>query len=144
MPGMAWETSSQLRLALIQQAEVWQSLLAGHQSLLDCPPSLVTQRIWNDFSQELEQAISKGLLNPVEKQIRRYAIPIAAVVGVLLVIIGVVVLLLVLFPSLRESLITAFVFIVGSVLGFFGTVASRVSAFFSPASNEHLPGAPTP
>src|SRR5258708_1118706 len=141
IPAMTWETSSQLRLALIQQAEVWQSLLAGHQSLRDFTTSLVTQRIWNDFSQELEQAISKGLLNPVEKQIRRYAIPIAAVVGVLLVIIGVVVLLLVLFPSLRESLITAFVFIVGSVLGFFGTVASRVSTFFSPASNEQPAGA---
>src|SRR5229473_2866069 len=141
IPAMTWETSSQLRLALIQQAEVWQSLLAGHQSLRDFTTSLVTQRIWNDFSQELEQAISKGLLNPVEKQIRRYAIPIAAVGVGLLVIIGVVVLLLVLLPSLRESLITAFVFIVGSVLGFFGTVASRVSTFFSPASNEQ-PAAP--
>jgi len=141
IPAMTWETSSQLRLALIQQAEVWQSLLAGHQSLRDFTASLVTQRIWNDFSQELEQAISKGLLNPVEQQIRRYAIPIAAVVGVLLVIIGVVVFLLVRFPSLQQSLITAFVFIVGSVLGFFGTVASRVSTFFSPASNEQ-PAAP--
>jgi len=141
IPAMAWETSSQLRLALIQQAEVWQSLLAGHQSLRDFTTGLVTQRIWNDFSQELEQAISEGLLNPVEKQIRRYAIPIAAVGVGLLVIIGVVVLLLVLLPSLRESLITAFVFIVGSVLGFFGTVASRVSTFFSPASNEQ-PAAP--
>ena len=141
IPAMTWETSSQLRLALIQQAEVWQSLLAGHQSLRDFTTSLVTQRIWNDFSQELEQAISKGLLNPVERQIRRYAIPVAAVVGVLLVIIGVVVFLLVRFPSLQQSLITAFVFIVGSVLGFFGTVASRVSAFFSPASNEQPAGA---
>src|SRR5260370_3321899 len=57
IPAMTWETSSQLRLALIQQAEVWQSLLAGHQSLRDFTTSLVTQRICNDFSQELDQAI---------------------------------------------------------------------------------------
>lgn len=140
IPAMTWETSSQLRLALIQQAEVWQSLLAGHQSLRDFTTGLVTQRIWNDFSQELEQAISKGLLNPVERQLRRYVIPIAIAAGVLLVIIGIVVFLLVHFPSLQQSLITAFVFIVGSVLGFFGTVASRVSSFFSPASNEQPAG----
>ena len=141
IPAMTWETSSQLRLGLIQQAEAWQSLLAGHQSLRDFTTGLVTQRIWNDFSQELEQVTREGLLNPVEQQLRRYVIPIAVVVGVLLVIIGVIVFLLVKFPSLQQSLITSFVFIVGSALGFFGTAASRVSTFFPPASNEQPAGA---
>jgi hypothetical protein len=139
IPAMKWETSSQLRLALIQQAEVWQSLLAGHQSLRDFTTSLVTQRIWNDFSQELEQAISKGLLNPVEQQIRRYLVPIAG--AVLLVIIVFIVLLLLRIPNLQQSLVAASVFVIGSILGFFGTVTSRVSSFFLPASSGQPAGA---
>src|SRR5260370_5929638 len=55
IPAMTWETSSQLRLALIQQAEVWQSLLAGHKSFRDFTTNLVTPHICTNSSQSLEQ-----------------------------------------------------------------------------------------
>jgi hypothetical protein len=140
IPTMTWETSNQLRLSLIQQPQVWQPLLLCQQSLRMFTTQYVTQRIWNDFMQEFEQAAQTDLLNPLEKQARRYLIPAIAGV-VLLVILVLVVVLLFRIPNLEQSLITAFVFIVGSILGFLGTAVNRVSAFFSPASNEQPPGA---
>ena len=140
IPTMTWETSNHLRLSLIQQAQVWQPLLLCQQSLRTFTTQYVTQRIWNDFMQEFEQAAHNDLLNPLEKQARRYLIPAIAGV-VLLVILVLIVVLLLHIPNLEQSLITAFVFIVGSVLGFLGTAASRVSALISPASNEQPAGA---
>ena len=139
IPAMTWQTSNQLRLSLIQQAEIWQPLLLAQQSLRTFTTQYVTQRIWNDFMQEFEQAARNDLLNPLEKQARRYLIPAIAGV-VLLVILVLIVVLLFRIPNLEQSLITAFVFVVGSVLGFLGTAANRVSAFFSSASNEQSPG----
>jgi hypothetical protein len=139
IPTMTWETSNQLRLSLIQQAQVWQPLLLCQQSLRTFTTQYVTQRIWNDFMQEFEQAARTDLLNPLEKQARKYLI--LAIAGiVLLVILVLVVVLLFRIPNLQQSLITAFIFIVGSVLGFLGTAASRVSGLFSPASNEQPAG----
>lgn len=142
IPTMAWETSSRLRLSLIQQAGVWQPLLLCQQSLSTFTTQYVTQRIWNDFIQEFEMAAHNELFNPLEKEARRYLLPAIAGVVVLL-ILGLVVVLLLRIPNLQQSLITAFVFIVGSVLGFFGTVANRVGGFFSTASSEQPAGAAT-
>jgi len=124
------QTSSQLRQALIKQAQVWQPLVLHQQSLQDFTMSYVTQRIWNDFMQEFEQATSKGVFNTVEKNFRRYLIPIIAGIAVLILILGFLVFLLVRFPDLQQSLITTFVLVIGSVVGFFGTTAGRMRSFF--------------
>ena len=68
---MTSQTSSQLRQALIKQTQVWQPLVLHQQSLQDFTMSYVTQRIWNDFMQEFEQATSKGVFNTVEKNFRK-------------------------------------------------------------------------
>ena len=130
IPRMNAQTSSQLRQALIKQAQVWQPLVLHQQSLQDFTMSYVTQRIWNDFMQEFEQATSKGVFNTVEKNFRRYLIPIIAGIAVLILILGFLVFLLVRFPDLQQSLITTFVLVIGSVVGFFGTTAGRMRSFF--------------
>jgi hypothetical protein len=133
IPKMSSQTSSQLRQALITQAQVWQPLLLHHQSLQDFTMSYVTQRIWNDFMQEFEQATSKGVFSTVEKDFRKYLIPIIAGVVVLLLILGFFAFLLIRFPSLQQSLVTTFVLVIVSIVGFFGSTAGRVRSFFSTA-----------
>ncbi|HEY6286320.1 MAG TPA: hypothetical protein VIX20_11700, partial [Ktedonobacteraceae bacterium] len=133
IPKMSSQTSSQLRQALITQTQVWQPLLLHHQSLQDFTMSYVTQRIWNDFMQEFEQATSKGVFSTVEKDFRKYLIPIIAGIVVLLLILGFSAFLLIHFPNLQQSLVTTFVLVIGSIVGFFGTTAGRVRSFFSTA-----------
>ena len=134
IPKMNAQTSSQLRQTLIKQTQVWQPLVLHQQSLQDFTMSYVTQRIWNDFMQEFEQATSKGVFNTVEKNFRRYLIPIIAGIVVLILILGFLVFLLVRFPDLQQSLVTTFVLVIGSVVGFFGTTAGRMRSFFSTES----------
>ena len=134
IPKMNSQTSSQLRQTLIKQTQVWQPLVLHQQSLQDFTMSYVTQRIWNDFMQEFEQATSKGVFNTVEKNFRRYLIPIIAGITVLILILGFLVFLLVRFPDLQQSLVTTFVLVIGSVVGFFGTTAGRMRSFFSTES----------
>ena len=134
IPKMNAQTSSQLRQTLIKQTQVWQPLVLHQQSLQDFTMSYVTQRIWNDFMQEFEQATSKGVFNTVEKNFRRYLIPIIAGITVLILILGFLVFLLVRFPDLQQSLVTTFVLVIGSVVGFFGTTAGRMRSFFSSES----------
>ncbi len=133
IPKMSSQTSSQLRQALIKQTQVWQPLVLHQQSLQDFTMSYVTQRIWNDFMQEFEQATSNGVFNTVEKNFRRYLIPIIAGIAVLILILGFSVFLLLHFPGLQQSLVTTFVLVIGSVVGFFGTTAGRVRSFSSTA-----------
>jgi hypothetical protein len=134
IPKMNAQTSSQLRQALIKQIQVWQPLVLHQQSLQDFTMSYVTQRIWNDFMQEFEQATSKGVFNTVEKNFRRYLIPIIAGIAVLILILGFLVFLLVRFPDLQQSLITTFVLVIGSIVGFFGTTAGRMRSFLATES----------
>ena len=81
--------------------------------------------------QEFEQATSKGVFNTVEKNFRRYLIPIIAGITVLILILGFLVFLLVRFPDLQQSLVTTFVLVIGSVVGFFGTTAGRIRSIFA-------------
>ncbi|HYX50299.1 MAG TPA: hypothetical protein VE843_11185, partial [Ktedonobacteraceae bacterium] len=68
IPSMTPQTSSLLRLALVQQAQIWQPLLLHQQSLLDFTTQYVTQRILNDFMGAFEQAINTSL----QKEFRKY------------------------------------------------------------------------
>jgi hypothetical protein len=133
IPKMSSQTSSQLRQALVKQSQVWQPLLLHQQSLQDFTLSYVTQRIWNDFMKEYEQATRKGVFDTFGRDIRRYLIPVIAGIVILVLILGFIVFLLARYPSLQQSLVTTFVLVIGSVVGFFGTTAGRVRSFFSTA-----------
>jgi hypothetical protein len=134
IPKMSSQTSSQLRQALVKQSQVWQPVLLHQQSLQDFTMSYVTQRIWNDFMQEFEQATGKGVFDTVGRDVRRYLIPIIAGIVILVLILGFLVFLLIHFPDLQQSVVTTFVLVIGSVVGFFGTTAGRVRSFFSTTS----------
>lgn len=124
---MTQQTSSDLRLALVQQAETWQPLLLHQQSLLDFTTQYVTQRILNDFMGTFEQAINTS----IQREFKKYIVAIIAGSIVVVSIIGFIVFLLVRSPNQLQSLVSASVFVVGSIVGFFGTFISRLSSFFS-------------
>jgi len=129
IPSMTWQSSSQLRLALVQQAEIWQPLLLRQQSLLDFNTRYVTQRILNDFMGSFEKATSQE----IQDQIRRYRIPLIIGGVVILLLLGLFVLLVVVVPSLSQALVSGFALVVGGIVGFFGTIVGRLSSVFSPA-----------
>ena len=129
IPSMTWQSSSQLRLALVQQAEIWQPLLLRQQSLQDFTTQYVTQRILNDFMGSFEKATSQE----IQDQIRRYRIPLIIGGVVILLLLGLFVLLLVVVPSLSQALVSGFALVVGGIVGFFGTIVGRLSSVFSPA-----------
>jgi hypothetical protein len=132
IPSMTQQTSSQLRLAIVQQAEIWQPLLLHQQSLLDFTTQYVTQRILTDFMGAFERATSKE----IQDQFKRYRIPLIIGGGVILLLLGLFVLLLILVPSLSQALVSGFALVVGGIVGFFGTAIARLSSIFSPARSS--------
>jgi hypothetical protein len=79
--------------------------------------------------QEFEQATRKD----IQDQIRRYRVPLIIIGLLILLILGLIVLLLLYSPNQLQGLVTASIFVTGSILGFFGTAMGRVSSFFSPS-----------
>lgn len=73
-----WDMAKTLRMELIQQAVVWQSLLLCQQSLQMYTLETVTQRILNDFMQDLEKTV-KG-------ELRKYALGRWVSIGIALLI----------------------------------------------------------
>ena len=58
-----WELSKTLRMELIQQATVWQSLILYQQGLQTFTMEKITQRILNDFMQDVEQTARKEIFS---------------------------------------------------------------------------------
>jgi hypothetical protein len=137
IPSMSWQTSRNLRLALVQQAEIWQPLLLHQQSLLDFTTQYVTQRILNDFMDAFEKATGKE----IQDQIRRYRIPLIIGGGLILLLLGLFVLLLIVAPSSSQALISGFAVVVGGIVGFLGTIVGRLSSVF-PATRSGATAAP--
>ena len=68
-PMMSKELSSQLRIALIEQADVWQSLTTGQQTLQSIMTEEVTQGILSKFMQDCEKAFMSDMTNDVRKEV---------------------------------------------------------------------------
>ncbi len=132
IPKMPSQTSSYLRLALVQQAEIWQPLLLHQQSLLDFTTQYVTQRILNDFMNDCEKAAGQEIQN----QIKKYRTPLIIGGGVILVLLISLVILLMRFPDSYQALASAFALLIGGIVGFFGTVVTRFGSVFSPSSSS--------
>ncbi|HXZ05976.1 MAG TPA: hypothetical protein VEH81_14170, partial [Ktedonobacteraceae bacterium] len=127
IPGMTGDTSKALRLALVQQAEIWQPLLLHQQSLLDFTTQYVTQHILNDFMNECERATAQEIQN----EIKKFRVPFIVGGGVILLLLVSIILLFIVFPGSYQTLASGFALIIGGIVGFFGTVAARLSSIFS-------------
>jgi len=82
---MKWQLSKSLRTELIQQAIVWQSLILCQQSLKSFTMEKVTQRILDEFMQDLEKAIIDEIKN--NKVLRNLSIGIIAVIFVIIALL---------------------------------------------------------
>lgn len=67
-PLLSHELSRQLRIALIEQADVWQSLITGSQTLRSITTEAVTESILSKFMEECEKAFMADVTEELEKK----------------------------------------------------------------------------
>ena len=63
----AAEWTESMRLALVEQAKVWQTLLTGQQTLRAFTIESVTRKIFEDVSAEIQRAVRKDLKGTVQQ-----------------------------------------------------------------------------
>ncbi len=100
---MSRELSSQLRIALIEQADVWQSLITGQQNLRSITTEAVTESILNQFMQRCEQAFVADVTDDVKAEVEEVKKNTEQLLWrnrvLLSVLIGVAVIVLILFVA---------------------------------------------
>ncbi len=69
VPIISKGLSGQLRMALIEQADVWQSLLTGQQTLRSITTEEVTQGILSKFMQDCEKAFMSDVTSDVKQEV---------------------------------------------------------------------------
>jgi len=67
-PLLSHELSRQLRIALIEQADVWQSLITGSQTLRSITTEAVTESILSKFMEECEKAFMADVTEEIENK----------------------------------------------------------------------------
>jgi hypothetical protein len=65
VPSLDWELSRQLRGKLVEQAQAWQALLLGQQTVQDFTSEKVTQRILQDCIADFEDAARINQVSPL-------------------------------------------------------------------------------
>jgi len=70
-PMMSQELSRQLRIALIEQADVWQSLITGQQNLRSITTEAVTESILSQFMQHCEKAFISDVTDDVKTEVEQ-------------------------------------------------------------------------
>jgi hypothetical protein len=129
-----------LRIALINQSEIWLSLMLYEQTLASFTGESATKSILNTFMQDFESALKNQLLDIESNQVKRYRTPllISALILVLVVLVGGFIFL-VLQASHDPTLTAVITLIMGSVLSILSAGVSRLGSIFSPASHEQSP-----
>ncbi len=163
-----WEQSEVLRIALIEQSDIWQSLILCQQNLQSFSVRSVTQKILNNFMAAFQQFAVQGLsqaaqgasqdianaTNQIKKDIFRENLPILLGASIVLILVVVVLfVLLILIPDLAvwlKGIFSALLTFVLGALGFGGVYArNKVSGTASttpgaqPAAPQASGNAPT-
>lgn len=108
-----WKLSKTLRVELIQQVAVWQALILYQQGLQSFSMEVVTQRILNDFMQDVEQAVRNELLTRLlsNKHWRRLSL-----VGIVVALIIILMLILVAVTNFHDLSLPALVTAGGAIV----------------------------
>ena len=100
---MSRELSCQLRIALIEQADVWQSLITGQQNLRSITTEAVTESILNQFMQRCEQAFVSDVTDDVKAEVEEVKKNTEQLLWrnrvLLIVLIGIATIILILFVA---------------------------------------------
>ena len=122
-PIMPYELSRQLRNALIEQADIWESLITCQRTLSDITNESVTQKILSTFMEKCENAVWQDA-DIAAKQAEKKLTPITlgvAIAGILLIAIVILILLLPQAQGLKDNpLIGGGLSGIFSVLSFLG------------------------
>jgi lambda repressor-like predicted transcriptional regulator len=85
-----WELSKTLRMELIQQVTVWQALILYQQGLQSFSMEVVTQRILNDFMQDVEKAVRDEFThNRILRRLSQALMIVILLIILLLILAGV-------------------------------------------------------
>jgi hypothetical protein len=137
-PALAVDLSRKLRLALITQAGIWQTLMLGEQTLMSFTTGGVTKRILNNIMAEFENAAKEKVVDTTQKQLKRFWLPMIGLGILLLVILAGGIFLLAQNGQL-QSLAAIIALLLGSALTLVSTFLTRISSTFSPASDQRPP-----
>lgn len=100
---MSRELSCQLRIALIEQADVWQSLITGQQNLRSITTEAVTESILSQFMQDCEKAFISDVTDDVKTEVEQVKKNTEQLLWrnrvLLAVLIGIAVIVLILFVA---------------------------------------------
>ncbi|MEO8954267.1 MAG: hypothetical protein ABI396_12260 [Ktedonobacteraceae bacterium] len=100
---MSRELSCQLRIALIEQADVWQSLITGQQNLRSITTEAVTESILSQFMQDCEKAFISDVTDDVKTEVEQVKKNTEQLLWrnrvLLTVLIGIAVIVLILFVA---------------------------------------------
>jgi hypothetical protein len=100
---MSRELSCQLRIALIEQADVWQSLITGQQNLRSITTEAVTESILSQFMQRCEQAFVADVTDDVKAEVEQVKKNTEQLLWrnrvLLIILIGIAAIILILFVA---------------------------------------------
>ncbi|HEX2913239.1 MAG TPA: hypothetical protein VH186_20725 [Chloroflexia bacterium] len=105
----------ELRTTLIHQADIWQALLSGQQGMATFSAETVTQKMLDNFVDELEEAITKQ----TSRSLSNYRFLIGGAIG-LVVLVLVALFVLVLKSNGGDNSMTAILLALAGAGGFWG------------------------
>ncbi len=144
LPVFRWELAKKLRKALVEQSQIWQSLILCQQNLNSFSIEKITQRLLSDFMQQFEQATEEAIQRSEQAVWQNIShmrglrwLLIGS--GVLLIFFVVAVVFFLAFQQQQiQTALSILILILGGIVGFFGSVMNRVSSWllpiFSPAT----------
>ena len=144
LPVFRWDLAKLLRKALVEQSQIWQSLILCQQNLNSFSIEKITQRLLSDFMQQFEQAAGEAIHTSEQAVWQNIShmrglrwLLIGSVALVILFIVAVVFFLTFQQQQLQTAL-SILILILGGIVGFFGSIMNRVSNWllpiFSPAT----------
>jgi hypothetical protein len=150
LPVFKWPLAKELRQALVAQFNSWQSLILCQQNLSSFTIEKVTQRLLSDFMKTFEEAVGRTLQTSEQTVIGKLR---WWLIGGVIALLGIIVLIVLFLASQQQQLSTilpVFILILGSIVGFFGSIMNRVSNWLlpvfapststSPNMNATMPG----
>jgi hypothetical protein len=138
LPLFKWDAAKQLRKALVEQSELWQSLILCQQNLNSFTFEKITQRLLSDFMEDFEKAAEQAVQNSqqvVLQDLSHMRILRWFLIGGAVLFVGIIALIIVVLTSQSnqfQTLVSVFILILGGTVGFFGNIVSRLSNWLLP------------
>ncbi|HZT98206.1 MAG TPA: hypothetical protein VFA10_01020 [Ktedonobacteraceae bacterium] len=147
LPVFRWDLAKLLRKALVEQSQIWQSLILCQQNLNSFSIEKITQRLLSDFMQQFEQAIGEAIHTSEQvawqniSHIRGLRWFLIGSVALVILFIAAIVFFLIFQQKDLQMALSLLLLILGGIVGFFGSIMNRVSNWLLPIFSPATPTA---